>query len=233
MLTQTEQDKIWNHYQNRSKTVFDLSYPRLRYLAERCRPHTRVLTIGVGTGYLEQLLAGKQVELFALDPSEETVARLRRDLQLDESRARQGYSQKIPFPSDFFDTVIMTEVLEHLRTDVLHPTLDEVYRVLKPGGEFTGTVPYRDDLAENQVICPRCEAQFHRWGHEQSFDVASLNNLFVEHRYRVAWNYPRAFPDFRRRGLRLFLKAAVRYVLGRLGEPIVGPNLYFSARKPR
>jgi hypothetical protein len=29
----------------------------------------------------------------------------------------------------------------------------------------------------------------------------------------------------------LFVKAAVRYLLGRIGEPLVAPNLYFRARR--
>jgi hypothetical protein len=126
----------------------------------------------------------------------------------------------------------MTEVLEHLPADVMHATLEEVRRVLRPKGEFTGTVPYREDLAANDVICPRCQFQFHRWGHAQRFDVTSLGDALKAHGFHVERLHPRAFPDFRRRGAGLFLKAAFRYVLGRLGEPLVGPNLYFVARRP-
>jgi hypothetical protein len=127
----------------------------------------------------------------------------------------------------------MTEVLEHLRSDVLQATIAEVYRVLKPGAEFTGTVPYREDLAANEVLCPHCQAHFHRWGHEQRFDRESLRQLLTTHGFTVEELYPRAFPDFRRASPTLLLKAAFRYLLGRLGEPLVGPNLYFRARRPR
>ncbi len=229
-LQQHEQDRIWRHYQTSAAASFDLSYPRLRFLAERCRPGSRVLNIGVGSGYLEGLLERRGVQAFSLDPSAETIERLRTELAVG-SRAQQGYSQNMPFESDFFDTVIMTEVLEHLRDDILHPTLDEVRRVLKPGREFTGTVPYREDLAANEVLCPNCQVQFHRWGHEQRFDVTSLRELLTRHQLRVRTVYPRTFPDFRRRGLRPLVKATFRYVLGRMGESLVGPNLYFRALK--
>jgi SAM-dependent methyltransferase len=228
-LDQREQDRIWRHHQLHGTGVFDLSYPRLRYLADRCRAGSRVLNIGVGSGYLEELLASRGVEAYALDPSAETIERLRTRLHMGE-RARQGYAQHMPFDSGFFDKVILTEVLEHLPEDVLHPTLDEVRRVLEPEGALIGTVPFREDLQSNEVLCPRCETQFHRWGHAQSFDQASLGALLRQHGFRVERLYPRTFPDFRRRGARLFLKATFRYVLGRLGEPLVTPNLYFSAR---
>lgn len=230
MFKQAEQDNIWKHYQNQARGVFDLSHSRLRFLAERCPSGTRVLNIGVGSGYLEKLLVGRGVTVCSLDPCEETIARLQVELAMGD-RAKQGYSSNMPvFEDDNFDKVIMTEVLEHLSDDVLHATLDEVRRVLKPGGEFTGTVPYREDLQASEVICPHCQSQFHRWGHHQSFDVASFGGLLKQHGFLVERLYPRSFPDFRRPGLKLFVKSVFRYVLGRMGEPLVGPNLYFIAR---
>ena len=147
-LNQHEQDRLWDHLQTSVRHAFDLSYPRLRFLAEQCAPGSRVLNIGVGTGYLEELLAARGVQTFSLDPSAQSIDRLRADLHMGE-RARCGHSQQIPFDAAAFDTVIMTEVLEHLSTDVLHATLDEVHRVLRPGGEFTGTVPDRKSTRLN------------------------------------------------------------------------------------
>src|SRR5689334_5676502 len=109
-LSQDEQDRIWSHYQDHVGGAFDLSYPRLRYLAERCEPPARVLNIGVGSGYLEALLQKRGLEVFALDPSSATIARIRTELGL-ASRAQQGYGDNIPFESGYFDIVIMTEVL--------------------------------------------------------------------------------------------------------------------------
>lgn len=233
MLTQSQQDNLWEHLQNlqnQSRTHFDLSYPRLRFLAAKCEPGDRVLTIGVGNGYLEALLAERRVDLHCLDPSGGTIERVRRELGIG-ARAQQGYGQSIPFQPDFFDKVIMTEVLEHLTTDVLHATLDEVRRVLKPGGRFIGTVPYQEDLAANEVVCPHCSNTFRRWGHEQSFDREALRRLLSEHRFHIEQLYPRAFSDFRRWRPRPLLRAIFRHVLGRLGEQIVGPNLYFCVRR--
>jgi SAM-dependent methyltransferase len=228
-LSQDEQNRIWSHYQDHVGGSFDLSYPRLRYLAERCTPPMRVLNIGVGSGYLESLLQRRGVDVCALDPSSITIERIRTELDLG-ARAQQGYGDNIPFEKGYFDAVIMTEVLEHLQTTTLHATLEEVKRVLRPGGLLIGTVPYREDLASNEVMCPRCQAAFHRWGHEQQFDSASLRSLLQKHDFRIETLYPRAFPDFRRRGVRLWIKALFRYALGRMGEPLVAPNLYFRAR---
>ncbi len=49
-------------------------------------------------------------------------------------------SDKLPFESNYFDLIIFTEVLEHLKTD---PTdlFKEIKRVLKPNGAFIITTP--------------------------------------------------------------------------------------------
>lgn len=229
-LDQAQQDNIWKHFQNHAQESFDLSYPRLRYLAERCSTGARVLNIGAGSGGLEKLMTERGVEVYSLDPSTETIVRLQAEFDLGE-RAKQGYSQAIPFDDGYFDKVIMTEVLEHLSDDILRATLDEVRRVLKIGGEFTGTVPYRENLQDSVVACPYCESRFHRWGHQQSFNSETLGQLMRLHGFQVKKLLPRSFPDFRRPGVKLFLKSVFRYVLGRMGEPLVGPNLYFVVRK--
>ncbi|MDO8281344.1 MAG: class I SAM-dependent methyltransferase [Thermodesulfovibrionia bacterium] len=54
------------------------------------------------------------------------------DLEMQES---------IPFDNDYFDVVIMLAVFEHIETDRLETILNEVYRILKPGGVYIMTTP--------------------------------------------------------------------------------------------
>ena len=230
MIDQKGQDVIWKHIQNHARDYFDMSYTRLCYLAEKCRPGERVLNIGVGSGKLEEILVNLGVEVWSLDPCGESIDRLRDELAMG-NRAVQGYSNELPFQKDYFDKVIMTEVLEHLPDDILNKTLGEVYRVLKVHGVLTGTVPYRENLIDNNVICPHCETEFHRWGHQQSFDKSSLGEILIKHKFLIVQLYSRSFPDFRRPGFILFVKSLFRYVLGRLGEPLIAPNLYFVVHK--
>jgi SAM-dependent methyltransferase len=57
-------------------------------------------------------------------------------------------SDRIPFNDSHFDAVLFTEVIEHLHRDPFQP-LDEIFRVLKPGGVLIVTTP---NLARWQVI---------------------------------------------------------------------------------
>lgn len=51
--------------------------------------------------------------------------------------------QKLSFPSESFDVVISSETMEHVRRP--WQGFSEVYRVLKAGGFYVFTIPYRDD----------------------------------------------------------------------------------------
>lgn len=228
-ISQSDSDKLWSHYQNSVRDSFDSSYSRLQFLAERCRRATSVLNVGAGSGYLESQLMKRGVTVYSLDPNDLTVRRLN-EKQGMAGRARQGYCHAIPFSDGHFDAVIMTEVLEHIPKEDIEASLSEVRRVLKPTGRFLGTVPYREVLRDNEVFCPRCHAQFHRWGHVHSFDKQSLSHLLERAGFVIEKLYCRTFPDFRRPGIKQFLRAIFRYVLGRMGEPLVAPNLYFVVR---
>ena len=228
-INQHESDRLWSYYQNQACESFDSSYSRLQFLAKRCPPGSMVLNIGAGSGYLEAILAQRGVVAHSLDPSELTINRLNVELAM-AGRAKQGYCHAMPFPDNYFDCVIMTEVLEHIHKDFLDASLREVRRVLKSGGRLIGTVPYKEVLRDNEVFCPHCQAQFHRWGHLHSFDLRTLRHLLQCSGMRLEKLHTRAFPDFSRPGIRPLLRATFRYILGRMGEPLVGPNIYFICR---
>lgn len=177
--TGTDQRKIWEHFQNEGIDSFSQSRGRLEFLVRRLTPGLRVLNIGVGNGTFEALSLGKGLDVWSLDPSERAIARLRQELALGE-KAQVGFSQKIPFPDEHFDAVVMSEVLEHLDDLVMEATLREIHRVLRPDGMFLGTVPARENLADSHVVCPQCAHQFHRWGHQRSFDVAELSRALKQ-----------------------------------------------------
>jgi SAM-dependent methyltransferase len=50
-----------------------------------------------------------------------------------------GDALQLPFPDDTFDRIIASEVLEHVSDDQV--ALEEIFRVLKPGGTLAATVP--------------------------------------------------------------------------------------------
>jgi len=228
-----KQEVIWDHYQNEGVDSFDGAAPRLEYLVRRLKRGERALNIGVGSGALERLAHGKGVEIFSLDPSERAITELRRKMPIGD-RAQAGYAQAAPFPSSHFDVVIMSEVIEHLDEETRAGTLREVHRMLRPGGRFIGTVPAREQLRLNEVVCPHCGQHFHRWGHQASFDIASLSKILGEW-FSVDSVHERFFNEWEsaswtRRMTGLLKKFLSWRGLGTYG---VARNIYFSVHKPQ
>jgi len=72
-----------------------------------------------------------------------------------ESQPIRGDALRLPFRTGSFDRIIASEVLEHLRNDT--GALDELFRVLAPGGRIAVTVPAW--LPEK--VCWMLSAEYH------------------------------------------------------------------------
>lgn len=229
-----DQDRMWEHIQTqRAAVVFDRAEGRYRAMAALARRRLardggRILNIGIGSGRLERILLERGWRVATLDPSAKSLA-ARAAAGTD---ARCGYAQEMPFDSGVFDVVVASEVLEHIEPATRARAIAEAARVLAPGGWFIGSVPYREVLADQEVVCPGCDKVFHRWGHVSSFDVpdlqAELSRAFAEvHCRRLS------FVDWRSaRSPMGLVKAAAQSVLGRMGQPIADPRIEFAAGKP-
>jgi SAM-dependent methyltransferase len=227
------QTRIWRHFQNAAPESFAAARPRLDWLlAEVARRASgnppNVLNIGIGDGYFEKEAMARGWRIQSLDPDSEAVARLAA-AGID---AQVGLIEQLPQKSESLDFVVASEVLEHLRDDQRLAGLAEIARVLHTGSWFLGTVPYRENLADQQTICPECGVVFHRWGHQASFDDTAIRELLTPW-FEVTSLGRTAFVPWRGRGVRGAIKSLARLVLAKLGEPIAFPTLYWIARKRR
>jgi SAM-dependent methyltransferase len=187
----------------------------------------RVLNIGIGAGSVERVLQQKGWQVASLDPSSSVVSAMMK-VGVD---ARCGYAQQMPFDSASFDVVVASEVLEHIESAVRPNVVTEVARVLSNHGWFIGSVPYREKLADSEVICPDCGKVFHRWGHVSSFDVDDIKQELGRH-FEIVACHRLSFVDWERaRTPARLAKAVVQSLLGRLGETIASPSIIFAARK--
>jgi SAM-dependent methyltransferase len=109
------------------------------YPLSSARPGIRTLEIGAGLGeHLDFEDASEQEEYVALELRDEMAAVI--------AQAHPGISTLVgdvvaglDVPDAAFDRVVAIHVLEHLNN--LPPALDEVRRVLKPGGLFEIVIP--------------------------------------------------------------------------------------------
>src|SRR5437763_2803639 len=114
----------------------------------KARGVRRVLDLGCGVGRHALLLAEQGLEVAAIDGSPQGLAVLRetaarRGLSLG---LREGSADTLPFPDTSFDYVLSWNVIYHGTLGDVGHRLAEIWRVLKPGGLFHGTMLWKRDV---------------------------------------------------------------------------------------
>jgi SAM-dependent methyltransferase len=92
-----------------------------------------MLDLGCGDAISAAPLSDKVKEIYCVDPSPLALERVLRR-KLDNLYPILAISDKLPFPSNFFDGVFSIFVIEHTKN--AERMLNEIHRVLKPNGEL-------------------------------------------------------------------------------------------------
>jgi SAM-dependent methyltransferase len=178
-------DEIYAMHLGRNPEQLDFgATPRMAGFLER---HTaagdKVIEIGCGGGLLAIELAKAGREVTGVEVSR---------VILDQARARgagvpglsfvEATDMTIPAPSGSQDFAYSVEVLEHLHEDDVVAHLDEVFRVLRPGGSYWLLTPNRLDSI----------------GSAERFGVADVEAEGDVH--LKEWTYSELVPVMRRAG---------------------------------
>ena len=140
------------------------------------RQNNRLLDIGCGAGNLLAAARKHNWNVHGLDVSPSAVKHVR-DLGFE---VYEGELQEAAFPSEHFDVVTAAELLEHLIDP--QPLLQEVARILRPGGLFWTTTPNARGLSGRILgLKWRCI-----WPpeHLQLFSIRGLTKLLREAGFR-------------------------------------------------
>jgi ubiquinone/menaquinone biosynthesis C-methylase UbiE len=101
----------------------------------------RILDVGCGDGYYLHLLSniGTPLKLAGTDFDKAGLTKARQNLGKNIPLYHADLMKRLPFKTNTFDKIVMSEVAEHLPNDIRG--LKEVRRVLKPDGILALTVP--------------------------------------------------------------------------------------------
>ena len=105
----------------------------------------KLLDVGCEAGYITIQLAQKGALVTGIDLIEEPINQLRRDLSFQPKKIKQRVrlqvadATKLPFPTNSFDIILATEVIEHITH--LDRFVSGAARVLKPGGRLLVSFP--------------------------------------------------------------------------------------------
>jgi SAM-dependent methyltransferase len=143
-------------------------------------PGPRVLNAGAGAGSFSLRLAENGFDVTSVDASSAAVEVLRGRVTGEVARADVT---ALPFADAAFDAAVLGEVLEHVEDD--RGALEEVARVLRPGGVLAVSVP-----ADPKRFGPsdRWAGHVRRYARQELLGACEAGGFTVE-RCR-AWGFP-------------------------------------------
>jgi SAM-dependent methyltransferase len=128
----------------------------LRWLERQPQP---LACLDFGCGFGEVVLAGRErgMQVFGADVFSEredgaaVVSRFR-EQGLFGDAIREIRDDRLPFADSSFDVVIANQVFEHIRH--FSPAIDEIARVLTPGGRLLAMFPSKAVIREGHIGIP-------------------------------------------------------------------------------
>ncbi len=110
---------------------------------KKVQPGWKLLEIGCSAGYYSQRLVDRGAQVFGMDLNAELVAKAAR--HCTKGRFCSADAGHLPFATASFDAVVMLEVIEHVGEEA--PVVEEILRVLKPGGMLFLSTPHAGTFA--------------------------------------------------------------------------------------
>jgi SAM-dependent methyltransferase len=151
---------------------------RVELCLAECKPGRRVLEVGFGSGVTFPNLHELYEEIYGLDLTApvQDVAGVFRARQV-ETHLQNGSVLAMPYENDFFDTVLLISILEHLKPSEQIQAFGEIHRVLKPGGQAIYGVPVERRLMVFVFRLLGCSIREHHFSTEKDVFNAADNIL--------------------------------------------------------
>lgn len=180
-MTQNWKTRLYKYYVSSgqarpstgSTTLFASRSLYIKYIIKNYVPKNadaHILDIGAGYGaYIYFLKQAGYSNLVGVDTSEEQV-QVAHELGVEEIQQADLLQYLNTIEDQVFDAILMIDILEHLEQQKLFDTLDEVYRVLCPGGRCIIHIPNAEGLYGMRV-------RYGDFTHIQAFTPKSIEQV--------------------------------------------------------
>lgn len=201
-MSQQFEDKFFEDIEKAAKQS-NFFVPILKKVSAHLPDNARVLDVGCGSGaYLSPIIEMSRCELHGIDaPSAYLKLALDNGYRSVEE-TDDLCKEPLPYASESFDAVISKDVFEHLSNPMF--TLNEVKRVLKPGGLFLWHVPNHFTikgrlkfLMDNNIDTYRFYPNVNRWElpHIRFYTFKESIAVFNKNGFDLVEDYSNFFGD--------------------------------------
>lgn len=142
---------------------------------------SKILEIWFWDGYLLSKLSNFWYSIVAQDLSEDNISITQKQLNNDSIHfILWDDTGVLKVEDNSLNGFVASEVLEHMTDEELNTSIKEIYRCLKKWGYAFLTFPAKENLKENEIICPQCWEIFHKWWHKQYWNEQKILNVFSD-----------------------------------------------------
>ncbi|MFT9849646.1 glycosyltransferase [Aneurinibacillus sp. REN35] len=135
-----------------------------------------ILDVGCGDGHITNLLP-KELHVVGADISEEALKYVTREKVV-------ASIDDLPFPDNFFDLVMINDVLEHLPIELHNKGLIELQRVAK--NYILITVPHNEQIEANEAKCGECNFVYHIHWHQRFYNEEKISRLIENENWKLS-----------------------------------------------
>lgn len=142
-----------------------------------------VLDVGCGLGYFTDMIAGYAPESMGIDIDFKCIAWCRENMK-GNYRLVDLTDYPYPFKDNTFDKILCTEVLEHIQDN--GAVLDELYRIIKPGGMLVVSVPCKEGMFKSywkNIGHNYVDGNSREYHHHKGYTAQQLTNMMKYHKF--------------------------------------------------
>jgi ubiquinone/menaquinone biosynthesis C-methylase UbiE len=139
-----------------------------------------ILDLGMGTGGNLFFLAREGFSAYGIDGSAAAIQEVKKMLSRERLTAEvsEGDFNKLPYNDDMFDAVIDCASIQHNSQSEFRTILDEIQRVLRPGGHLFSMILEEDnDLSAREFFTTRVNRE------KIARSFSGFNKVSVDHYY--------------------------------------------------
>jgi len=155
---------------------------RVELALNECSGGEKILEVGYGSGVAFPNLKKKYQQIYGIDlyANSEQVTEMWNQYGI-KPNLREGTLLKLPYGKEIFDTVLLISILEHIHPHEQPIAMDEISRVLKPGGQVVHGVPFERTLMVFMYRLLGVNIREHHFSTERDVS-ANARKLFNEKR---------------------------------------------------